>query len=1328
MKDARPLRPRRVPLALFRRFARGQLQAQNERYLDLVTALPTGIYRLRVHPAEPSPSADWEHEDLPRYEIEFVSDRFCAILGVSREAFQANPSLVMERIHPDDRAGFSARNAEALAGMTPFNWEGRLFEEGQPRWIRFESTPRRLPDGGSLWTGILTNITGRRKASADFRRLHSLLRQVESIARVGGWEIDLEENTLYWSEEVYRIYELEPDSYAPTVEGSIQFYAPEWRPVISQAVQRAIATGENFDLDLELLTATGRRLWVHATSQVILKNGRVIKVQGAFRDISAERLAAHKLTQSHGVLTGVLESAMGPIFSVDRAYCYTSFNQTHAVLMKSLYDQDIAVGSCVLDYQTVLVDRETTKLHLDRALGGEAFLESAYSGDVAFSRLYFEVAHTPIRSAAGEITGVAVFARDVTRRHLAEEALKTSETRARTMLQASLEGVWLLRPDGSFEEVNEAACRMAGYSRQELLGLSVWDLEAQEHPEETRKHMLRIRDLGMDIFESSHRRKDGSVFPVEISVMAIVQTGQQVAFVRDITERKQKEAALQASEARNRALIRAIPDLIFTNSRDGEYLDVHVADPDLLFVPPENFLHRKIEEILPGPVAAQYRAAYAQAFETGQVQELEYTLTIGVRDRDFEARVVPSAEEKVITIVRDITERKRTEAALRESEARYRTLFDNNHAIKLLVDPVEGKVIDANPAAVRFYGWTREQLQGMYVNQINVQPPAEVAGLMREALGARRDHFELVHRLADGSIRNVDVYSGPIQVQGRTLLYSIIHDTTERAQVMEAHARLLHILESSLNEIYIFNKDSLRFEYINHAALDNLGYTLEAMRAMTPVDLKPEFNEASFRRALDPLLSHADRLVTFETVHRRADGSQYPVEVHLQLAGASEQQVFLAVILDISERRAAEEALHIRVDQLQIMHELALLPERHAGKALLREGLERIVRIAGSRVGFLHLLLEDQETLELTAWTAETMQHCTASFDTHYPVAMAGIWADAVRLRRPVIHNDYPARTDRKGMPEGHFPLTREIVVPIVEAGQVRMIVGVGNKPTDYDEADVSQLEVVAGDLWKGYARQCMEGEIQELNRTLEHRVEQRTHQLEAANEELEAFAYSVSHDLRAPLRTISGFTEALSRDEDSVLSPEGLGHLQRIQGGTLRMAQLIEDLLQLSRIGRDDCARMPLDLSAMADQILARLRESEPGRTVTLDVEHPISVLGDPRLLRVLLENLLGNAWKFTARAPDPRIWMSARRVNGASMEVTIRDNGAGFAASQVGRLFAPFQRLHKVEEFPGTGIGLAIAKRIMSRHGGSIQAEGEVGQGAAFSFTLPGPAEDVP
>jgi len=1188
--------------------AKEQLQEERNLYRDLAATQPAGIYRLRVLPVGAIQTEEWEAIVPSHYQVEFVSDRFCEIAGLEREAFRTDPSLILGRIHPDDRSGFSERNAQAINQVLPFWWEGRLLDEGAPRWIRFESRPRILPDGSALWTGILTDISGRRKSRDEFRRMHSLLRQAERIAKVGGWEIDLEANTLYWSEEVFRIHELDPALYTPTVENSIQFYAPEWRPVITQAVQRAIATGENFDLDLELLTATGRRLWVHATSQVILKDGRVIKVQGAFRDITEERQAAESLAKNHALLKGIMEGAEGPIFSLDPAYRYTSFNQAHAVVMKALYGVEITLGASLLEVQSVPEDRAVTKANLDRALAGEAFTDERQTGDEAHQKGYFEVTHTPIRNALGEVIGIAVMARETTKRRQAEVALRQAQ-----------------------ELLSQA---------ESLAHVGGWELVVDTQDLYWTDQTFRIHDLEPQ--------------PESPNVEAAIQ--------------------MYAPEWRS-----PVADALQVSIRTGEGFDFEAE-----------------------VVTARQRRIWVQV--TGQAIQSE-------------GRVV-----HLVGAIQDITERKRMDLVLKGSERRHRTVFETSADGLVLLDRESLDILDANPAFRELYGYSLEELKTMKATDVSAEAEA-----------------------------------------------------TQKATRDGAY------------------RVNLRW-------------------------------------------------------HRRKDGTLFPVDLVANGFEEGGRTINVVSVRDITERLKEEEALKARVAQLQAMLDLAALPDRYSGKELLREGLERTVQLTGSKVGFLHLLLEDQETLELTAWTAETMKHCTASFDTHYPVALAGIWADAVRLRQPVVHNDYPVRADRKGMPEGHFPLTREVVVPVVESGKVRMIIGVGNKPEEYDALDVGQLEMVAADLWKGYARQRavnellasesnlratfdqalvgivhlgfdgkilranqrlldllgyrladligrdmatlihpedrlapgvqaqdliqtmgrdlilerrhitadgsiiwlqvlesmvqpsggaqpyvlkileditdrkgMEDEVRKLNLDLEHRVELRTRQLEAANQELEAFAYSVSHDLRAPLRTISGFADALGRDAASALSPEGHGHLQRIQGGAHRMAQLIEDLLQLSRIGRDDCVTLPFDLAPLAEQVLAKLKEDNPEQAMVWAIERPLRVKGNPRLLRVLLENLLGNAWKFSAHAAEPRIWVTSRRINHTMVDITIRDNGAGFISSQVGRLFTPFQRLHKPEDFPGTGIGLAIAKRIVSRHGGQIRAEGELGKGAAISFTLP-------
>ena len=245
--------------------------------------------------------------------------------------------------------------------------------------------------------------------------------------------------------------------------------------------------------------------------------------------------------------------------------------------------------------------------------------------------------------------------------------------------------------------------------------------------------------------------------------------------------------------------------------------------------------------------------------------------------------------------------------------------------------------------------------------------------------------------------------------------------------------------------------------------------------------------------------------------------------------------------------------------------------------------------------------------------------------------------------------------------------------------------------------------------------------EIRVLNEGLERRVTERTAEIEAVNRNLESFSYSVSHDLRTPLRAIDGFSQALLEDYASTLDEQGKDFLQRVRAATQHMGHLIDDLLVLSRVTRSEMRREPANLSALAESVIDELQHAEPQRRVEITVEPDLQAVGDPQLLRIVLTNLLSNAWKFTGRQPQPRIEFGALRDAAGVPTYFVRDNGAGFDMAYADKLFGAFQRLHSPSEFPGTGIGLATVQRIVQRHGGQVRAEGLPGQGATFFFTLP-------
>ncbi len=415
-------------------------------------------------------------------------------------------------------------------------------------------------------------------------------------------------------------------------------------------------------------------------------------------------------------------------------------------------------------------------------------------------------------------------------------------------------------------------------------------------------------------------------------------------------------------------------------------------------------------------------------------------------------------------------------------------------------------------------------------------------------------------------------------------------------------------------------------------------------------------------------------------------------------------------LLDISEQRQVQE----------MMEALARTGSSDDSDTFLQACVRNLAHAYNARFAFVGLLKESrQDVITLAVWAGD-------GYAPNFEYSLDGTpCKDVLDLKKELVPRDaaqlYPgdAMLVQMGI-DSYFG------TPLIDTrGRMMGLISVmDTRPMTLTRWTAPILGVFAARVAAELERKAALDSLRELNATLEQRVHQRTLALEAANDELEAFAYSVSHDLRAPLRAIDGFSQALLEDYGTRLDDTGRDYLVRVRAGTRSMGRLIDDLLKLSRITRSPLAPGAMDLTRTARDIVAELRLREPARVVDVEVAPGLAAWGDPGLLRIALENLFDNAWKYTSRTEGARIAFGLVEHAGETA-FCVRDNGVGFDMKFAERLFGAFQRLHRADEFEGTGIGLATVRRIVHRHGGRIWAHAEPGAGATFCFTLGAPGD---
>jgi PAS domain S-box-containing protein len=675
-------------------------------------------------------------------------------------------------------------------------------------------------------------------------------------------------------------------------------------------------------------------------------------------------------------------------------------------------------------------------------------------------------------------------------------------------------------------------------------------------------------------------------------------------------------------------------------------------------------------------------------------------------------------------LTRDITEHKRAEEALLKAGALQTAIFNSANFSSIATD-AKGIIQIFNVGAERMLGYAAAEVMNK-ITPADISDPQEIiarAGalslelrtpitpgfeaLVFKASRGIEDIYELTYVRKDGSRFPAVVSVTALRdAQDAIIGYLLIGtDNTARKRAEEA------LLKAGALQSAIFNSANFSsiatdakgiIQIFNVGAERMLGYAAaEVMNKITPADMSdPQEIVAravtlsrELRTPITPgfeaLVFKASRGIEdiYELTYVRKDGSRFPAVVSVTALRDAQDAIigYLLIGTDNTARKLADEALRKNEAQLHTIIE-------NLDEGVLVCDLDGELLHSNRAVKEIHgfaSLEELRRNLGNFAGTFEVSGIDGASLGRdELPLAriLRGEKLHGVELRVRRIQGDWQRVCSYGGTlvqdADGH-PLMAVVTI-----------------------SDITERRQAA-DL------------IHQLNTDLERRVVERTAQLQSANNELEAFCYSVSHDLRAPLRSLDGFSQALLEDYSDKLDAQGQNYLGRIRAGSQRMGQLIDDLLSLSRVSRGEVSRELVDLSKMAHEVADELRATAPQRDAEFVVAEGLIAKTDPRLLRIVLTNLFGNAWKFTAKRPHARIEFGSTGEN-RGKEYFMRDNGAGFDQAYSSKLFGAFQRLHAASDFPGTGIGLATVQRIIQRQGGRVWAEGKVEQGATFHFTL--------